>query len=173
MHSYTSEAVIAAKTLQNPGVWCTSVLADIHEKQALSTIFDPPAGAQLQKLDATEPNNRPNVYPADALPSESRRNVRGKPEQTVAWPKHGVVSCSHGSDGTHHTEPIAMWHRAVNPVRSITCHFHELTNHILHPWPASSRRSPGAPEKVLCIIMRCGIVPVSPTGTIGSLPRIL
>jgi hypothetical protein len=29
----------------------------------------------------------------------------------------------------------------------------------------------GAPEKALCML--CGIVPVSPTGTKGSLPRIL
>ncbi len=35
--------------------------------------------------------------------------------------------------------------------------------------PAVARRA-GAPRKALCI--RCGIVPVSPTGTKGSLPRI-
>jgi hypothetical protein len=48
---------------------------------------------------------------------------------------------------------------------------HELTNHILHPSPAPGQRSPGAPGKVLR--MRCGIVPVSPTDTTKSLPRIL
>jgi hypothetical protein len=48
---------------------------------------------------------------------------------------------------------------------------HELTNHILHPSPEPSRRSPGAPSKRLR--RRCGMVPVSPTGTTGSFPRIL
>ena len=47
---------------------------------------------------------------------------------------------------------------------------HELTNHIRHPSPAPGLRSPGAPEKALRIL--CGIVPVSPTGTKESLPRI-
>ena len=48
---------------------------------------------------------------------------------------------------------------------------HELTNHIRHPSPAPGLRSPGAPGKALR--MRCVIVPVSPIGTTGSLPRIL
>ena len=48
---------------------------------------------------------------------------------------------------------------------------HELTNHILHPSPEPSRRSPGAPAKRLR--RRCGMVPVSPTGTTGSFPKIL
>ena len=47
---------------------------------------------KLHERDATEPNIRPNVYLADALLNESSRFVRGKPEQTVAWPKHGGVS---------------------------------------------------------------------------------
>ena len=42
MHSYTSEAVIAAKILRNPGGQCTSVLANTLEKQAFCTVFDPP-----------------------------------------------------------------------------------------------------------------------------------
>ena len=92
MHSYTSEAAIAAKILRNPGGQCTSVLADTPKKQAFSTVFDPP---QLHERDATEPKIRPNVYLAKALPRESSRIVRGQPEQTVAWPKHGDALCSH------------------------------------------------------------------------------
>ena len=34
--------------------------------------------------------SRMNVYHANALPREPIRIVRGQPEQTVAWPKHGV-----------------------------------------------------------------------------------
>ena len=87
------------------------------QETGFSIIFAPP---KLHERDATEPNIRPNVYLADALPSESSRIVWGQPEQTVAWPKHGDASCSHG---THHTEPISM--RGIsrcNPVRFITCH---------------------------------------------------
>ena len=64
-------------------------MADSPKKQAFSIIFAPP---KLHERDATEPNIRPNGYLADALPNESSRIVRGKPEQTAAWPKHGGVS---------------------------------------------------------------------------------
>ncbi len=50
---------------------------------------------------------------------------------------------------------------------------HELTNYILHPSPEPARRSPGrpgAPGKRLR--RRYGMVPVSPTGTTCSFPRI-
>ena len=91
MHSYTSAAAIAAKILRNPGGRCTSVLAGTPKKQACDTqaAFDP---SQLHERDATEPHIRLNVYHADALPKEPIRTVRGQPEQTVAWPKHGDAS---------------------------------------------------------------------------------
>ena len=94
MHSCTSEAAIAANILWNPGGRCTSVLAGTPKKQAFSTVFDPP---KLHERDATEPHIWPNVYLADALLRESIRIVRGQPEPTVAWPKHGDASCSHGT----------------------------------------------------------------------------
>ena len=87
MHSCTSEAAIAAKILWNPGGRCTSVLAGTPKEQPFSTVFDPP---QLHERDAAEPHIWPNVYLADALPREPIRIVRGQPEQTVAWPKHGI-----------------------------------------------------------------------------------
>ena len=76
MHSYTSEAAIAAKILRYPGGRCTSVLAGTPKKleQPFSTIFDPP---QLHERDAAEPHIWPNVYLADALPREPIRIVRG------------------------------------------------------------------------------------------------
>ena len=94
MHSYTPEAAIKAKILRNPGGRCTSVLAGTRRKQAFSTVFDPP---QLHELDATAQHIWLNVYLADALPREPIRIVRELPEQTVAWPKHGNVTCSHGT----------------------------------------------------------------------------
>ncbi len=96
MHSYTSEAATAAKLLRNPGGLCTSVWAGIPKKQAFSTqaVFDPP---QLHERDATEPHILPNVYLAYALLREPIRILRAQPEQTVAWPKHADVSCSHGT----------------------------------------------------------------------------
>ncbi len=60
----------------------------------MGTVFDNP---QLQKRDATEPQIRSNVYLADELPRKPSWIVRGHPEQTLAWPKHGDVSCSHGT----------------------------------------------------------------------------
>ena len=141
-------------------------MADNPKKQAFSIIFAPP---KLHERDATEPNIRPNVYLADTLPNESSRIVRGKPEQTVAWPKHGDAPCSHG---THlHARHLALQSCEIYYMSRDHPNAHEWTNHILHPSPAPGLRSPGAPEKVLR--MRCGIVPVSPTGTTGSLPRIL
>ena len=133
------------------------------EKQPFSTVFDPP---QLHERNATEPHIWPNVYLADALPREPIRIVRGQPEQTVAWPKHG----------RDHMEPFSLRHHAMQS-REIYYmardhpNAHELTNHIRHPSPAPGLRSPGAPGKVLR--MRCGIVPVSPTGANESFPRIL
>ena len=98
MPSYTSETAIAAKILRNPGCQCTSVVADTLEKEVtvFRTVFDPP---QLHERDATEPHIWPNVYLADSLPSDPSKIVRGQPEQTVSWPKHGRgdASCSHGT----------------------------------------------------------------------------
>ena len=116
MHLYTCEAAIASKKLRNPGGRCTSVLAGTPKKQAFSTDFDPP---QLHERDTTEPHIWPNVCLADALPREPSRIVRGQPEQTAAWPKHGDASCSHG---THHTEPISVFARC-NPSAKRPVHY--------------------------------------------------
>ena len=171
MHSYTPEAAIAAKILRNPGGQCTSIEAYTPKKQAFSTVFDPP---QLHERDATVPNIRPNVYLAQALPREPSRIVRGQPEQTVAWPKHCVVSrftWNLSPMRTVHMEHFSLRLRALES-REIYYmsrdhpNAHELTNHIRHPSPAPGLRSPGAPEKALRIL--CGIVPVSLNGTKGG-----
>ncbi len=64
-------------------------LAGTPKKQVCGTAFDP---SQLHERDATEPHIRLNVYHADTLPREPIRIVRGQPEPTVAWPKHGGAS---------------------------------------------------------------------------------
>ena len=110
MHLYTCEEAIAAKILRNPGGRCTSVLAGTRKKQAFNTVFDHP---QVHELDATEPHIWPNVYLADALPREPIRIVRAPPEQTVAWPKDGDVTCSHGTirpAGSRATIPCDLLH---------------------------------------------------------------
>ncbi len=107
--------------------------------------------------------------------------VTARPEPTIARPKHGAAWCSHGTflQAAVHMEPFSKRLRALQPLE---IHYmsrdhskaHELTNHILHPSPAPGMRSPGAPGNVLR--RWCGIVPdlpVSPTGTTGSWPRIL
>ncbi len=147
MHLYTSEAAITAKILRNPGGQCTSFLAGTPKKQAFSTVFDSP---QLHERDATAPQIWPNVYLADALAREPIRIVRGQPEQTAAWPKHGDVSCSHG---TFLPVGCALQSREIYYRSRHHLNAHELTNHIRHPSPAPGLRSPGAPGKVLR--MRC------------------
>ncbi len=88
-----SEAAITAKILRNPGGRCTSVWAGTPRNRR-GTVFDP---QQPLERDATEPHIWPNVYLADALLREPIRIVRAQLEQTVAWPKHGDVSGSHGT----------------------------------------------------------------------------
>ncbi len=85
MHSYTSEAAIAAKNLAKSR-WSVHLRWDgtvvgTPKKQAVSTIFYP---QQLLERDATEPHIWPNVYLADALLREPIRIVRAQPDQTVA-----------------------------------------------------------------------------------------
>jgi hypothetical protein len=156
MHSYASETTVTAKILQNPGGQCTTVLADICKKQAFSIIFAPP---KLHQRDATEPNTRLNVYLAEAPPSDSSRIVRGQPEQTVAWPKHGNASCnscSHGTGNPSHGTHLHAQHLTLQSCQIYYMsrdHPNELMNHILHPSPAPGLLSPGAPEKTLR--MRC------------------
>ena len=130
----------------------------------------------LHELDATVPNIRPTVYLYQSLPREPSRIVRGQPEQMIAWPKHCVMSrftWNLSPMRSVHMEPFSLLLRALES-REIYYmsrdhpNAHELTNHIRHPSPAPGLRSPGAPEKASL----CGIVPVSPTGTKESLPRI-
>ena len=148
--------------------WVHLHLAYTPKKQAFSTVFDPP---QLHERDATVPNIRPTVYLYQSLPREPSRIVRGQPGQTVAWPKHCVVTRF-----TWNLSPRlrALESREIYYMSRDHPNAHELTNHIRHPSPVPGGpglRSPRAPEKALRML--CGIVPVSPTGTKGSLPRIL
>ena len=145
---------------------CTSFLAYTPPKQALSTVFAPP---QDNGTDAAEPHIRPKVNIGDALPEEPSEIVAALPAPTIARPKHGDAGCSHGTflqAAVRAPQPLAIHYMSRDYPKA-----HELTNHILHPSPAPGLRSPGAPENVLR--RWCGIVPVSPTGTTGSLPRIL
>ena len=114
---------------------------------------------------------RPIFGPQFILPQHCRKN-----QLEFAQDKQG--SREHAPNMVMqrgHMEPFSMWHLAPKPVR---IHYisrdhpnaHELTNHILHPSPAPGRRSPGAPGKRLR--RWCGIVPLSPTVTTGSFPRI-
>ena len=93
--------------------------------------------------------------------------------QTRAGSKHGELSCSHGTF-LHITLHVAQSHSQSPSIHYISRdhpNAHELTNHIPHPSPAPGRRSPGAPGKTLR--RWYGMVPVSPTGTTASFPRML
>ncbi len=103
---------------KNTGGRCTSVLAGTLKKQAFSNVsqVDPP---QLHERDAAEPHIWPNVYLADSLPSVPSKIIRGQPEQTVAWPKHGRGD-HRGVVFTWNLSPCGF--ARCNPVRFIICH---------------------------------------------------
>jgi hypothetical protein len=130
---------------------------------------------QAHDGDATEPHIRSKVYPTDAQPEDPSDSGTGHIYRTVAGPKHGKLSYSHGTFLQAALHVHVTLRRTFSP---LSIHYisqdhpnaHELTNHILHPSPAPGLRSPGAPGKKLR--MWCGKVPVSPTGTTGSFPRI-
>ena len=110
--------------------------------------------------------------PKFILPMHCRKNQVELLQGSQSRREHGPNMVMHRV----HMEPFS---RRLRALQSPEIHYmsrdhpnaHELTNHIRHPSPAPGLRSPGAPGKVLR--MWCGIVPVSPTGTTGSLPRIL
>ncbi len=84
--------------------------------------------------------------------------------------KHGALARSHGTF-LHVAQQTLELPAPLHYISGDHPNAHELTNHILHPSLEPGLRSQGAPGKWLH--RRCGIVPVSPTGTTGSLPRIL
>ena len=73
---------------------CTAFLADTPPKQGSTTVFDPP---QVSDADARERHIQPKVFIRDALPEEPSGIGTAHPEQTIAWPKHGYASRSHGT----------------------------------------------------------------------------
>ncbi len=93
-HSYVHGPAIAAKILWTTYGVCTAFLADTPPKQASSTVFDPP---QVSNSDAREQHIQPKVYICDALTEEPSGIGTAHPEQTIAWPKHGDASRSHGT----------------------------------------------------------------------------
>ncbi len=144
---------------------CTSFLACTPPKPASSTVFDPP---QVSDEDDTDPHIRPKVSIRNALPEETSGIGTTHAEQTIAWPKHGYASRSHGTFLHALARALKIHYMSSDHPKA-----HKLTNHILHPSPAPCLRSPGTPENVLRRSRWYGMVPVSPTGTQGSLPRIL
>ena len=80
--------------MRKPDGVCTSFLADTPPKQASRTVFDP---LLVSDADAKEPHIRPKVYIRHALPEEPSGIGTAHAEQTIAWPKHGDASRSHGT----------------------------------------------------------------------------
>ena len=162
--------------MQKPDGVCTSFLADTPPKQASSTVFDP---LLVSDADAAEPHIWPKFYLTDAQPNNPSESCSGYVYQTGAGPEHGELSCSHGTF-LHVAPYVAQSHSAINPPLA-SIHYisrdqpnaHELTNHIPHPSPAPGLRSPGAPGNLKKLRRWYGMVPVSPTGTTASFPRIL
>ena len=77
--------------------WCVYFLSGLHPSTpASSTVFDPP---QVRDEDDTDPHIRAKVYMRYALPEESSRvgTAHAELRLTIAWPKHGYASRSHGT----------------------------------------------------------------------------
>ena len=135
-----------------------------------STVFAP---QQEEHRSASEPHTRSKAYLTDAQPEDPSGSGIGHVYQTGAGSKHGELLCSHGTF-LHVTLHVAQSHSQPPSIHYISRdhpNAHELTNHIPHPSPAPGRRSPGAPGKTFR--RWYGMVPVSPTGTTASFPRML
>ncbi len=117
-----------------------------------------------------DPHTRQAPAQAAALLGESTRKGVDPSEWRGECPEHGALARSHGTflhvaRKTLRQPSLFHYSSRDQPIA------HELTNHIRHPSPEPGMWSPGAPGKWWR--RWCGIVPVSPTGTTGSFPRIL
>ena len=147
--------------------WRTSILADTSPAHACSTWLAP---AQFHDRWLADPHTRQALAETPPLLEEPTRIGRYPSERGGECPKHGASACSHGTFlhvARQTLKPPAPLHYLSRDHPNA----HELTHHIRHPSPEPGLRSLGAPGKWLR--RWCGIVPVSPTGTTGSLPRIL
>ena len=144
----------------------TSILADTSPASACSTWLAP---AQFHDRLLADPHTR--QAPAETPPLlEEPTRIGIDPSEQGGECKHGASACSHGTF-LHVARQTLKPPAPLHYISRDHPNAHELTNHIRHPSPEPGLRSPGAPEKWLR--RWCGIVPVSPTGTTGSLPRIL
>ena len=141
-----------------------SILADTSPARAWSTWLAP---ARFHNRSFPEPHTRQAPSQTPPLLEEPTRIGAGTSERVGMCLKHGALA---GSHGTHVAQQTLELPALLHYISRDHPNAHELTNHIRHPSPEPGLRSPGAPEKWLR--RRCGIVPVSPTGTTGSLPRI-
>ena len=147
--------------------WRTSILPDTSPARACSTCLAP---AQFRNRSLADPHTRQAPAETPPLLEEQTRIGIDPSERGGESPKHGSSACSH--ETFLHVERQTL--KPPAPLHYISRdnpNAHELTNHIRHPSPEPGLRSPGAQEKWLH--RWCGIVPGSPTGTTGSLPRIL
>ena len=147
--------------------WRTSILADTSPARACSTWLAP---AQFHDRLLADPHTRQTPAETPPLLEEPTRIGIDPSERGGECPKHGASACSHGTF-LHVARQTLKPPAPLHYISRDHPNAHELTNHIRHPSPEPGLRSPGAPEKWLR--RWCGIVPVSPTGTTGSLPRIL
>ena len=76
-----------------------------------STIFAPP---QVEHRGATEPHIRPKAYLTYTRPNYPSDSGSGHVYQTGAGPKHGELSCSHGTF-LHVAPYVAQSHSAIKP----------------------------------------------------------
>ncbi len=75
--------------------WCVYLLSGLlPPTPASSTVFQLP---QVSDEDDTEPHIRDKVYMCYELPEETSGIGTAHAELTLAWPKHGYASRSHGT----------------------------------------------------------------------------
>ena len=113
-------------------------------KKVQSTIFAP---LQVEHRGATEPHIQHKAYLTDAQPNNPSDSCSGHVHQTGAGPKHGELSCSHGTF-LHVAPYVAQSHSAIKPPppfitylgTSPTPKSWQTTSHIRRRHPACGRR---------------------------------
>ena len=148
---------------------CSASIFDVTPPtQALGILLAP---AQFHNSPLPDPDTWQAPAQNPALLEESTRIGLDLSEWRGECPENGALEAlSHGTFlhvARHTRRRPSQFHYISRDHPNA----HELTNHIRHPSPEPGLRSPGAPGKWWR--RWCGIVPVSPTGTTGSFPRIL
>ncbi len=159
---------IALKKSSQIQCGCASIFDVTPPIRAWGTLLAP---GQFHNRSLADPHTWQAPAQNSALLEESTRIGLDPSEWRGECPENGaLMALSHGTF-LHMARQTRRRPSQFDYISRDHPNAHKLTNHIRHPSPEPCMRSPGAPGKWWR--RWCGIVPVSPTGTTGSFPRIL